>query len=164
MSALAQQQGFFEDFAVGEQMRHARGKTIVESDLAVMTLLVMNTAQGHFNEHRMETRHYGTRINFGGLTLSLVIGLATQDTAAQALREIGMDGVRFKAPVFAGDTVYAATEVLEKRPADRADAGVVVFRHWGFNQESAIVCEARREVLIRARTPQPLANGAGAAL
>lgn len=162
MSA-ATQSGFFEDFTVGERMRHARGKTIVESDLAVMTLLVMNTAQGHFNEHRMETRHYGTRINFGGLTLSLVIGLATQDTAAQSLREIGLDGVRFKAPVFAGDTIYAASEVVEKLPSERSDAGVVVFHHWGFNQESAIVCEARRSVLVRARTLQPLAGGTGGA-
>ena len=143
--------GFFEDFAVGDQMRHSRGKTIVESDLAVMTLLVMNTAQGHFNEHRMESRKYGSRINFGGLTLSLVIGLATQDTASQLVREVALDEVRFRAPVFAGDTIYAATEVLETTRSDDPTAGTVVFRHWGINQEQAVVCEAVRTVLLRTR-------------
>ena len=63
--------GFFEDFAVGERMRHARGKN-TDADMSLLTLLVMNTAQGHFNEHRQERRQFGTRINSGGLTLALV--------------------------------------------------------------------------------------------
>lgn len=153
MSAVQQTGGFFEDFRVGDRMRHARGKTIAESDMSLLTLLVMNTAQGHFNEHRMEARRFGTRINFGGLTLALVIGLATQDTAAQAIAEVGLDGVRLRAPVVAGDTLYAATEVVETRPSDRPDAGLVTFDHWGFNQYDTIVCEARRTVLVRRRNP-----------
>lgn len=143
--------GFFEDFAIGDRMRHARGKTITEADMSLLTLLVMNTAQGHFNEHRMEHRRFGTRINFGGLTLSLVIGLATQDTAGQSVAEIGLDRVRLKEPVMAGDTIYAATEVLDKQPAARPDAGEITFAHWGFNQYDAVVCEARRTVLLRRR-------------
>jgi itaconyl-CoA hydratase len=143
--------GFFEDFAVGDRMRHARGKTITEADMSLMTLLVMNTAQGHFNEHRQERRQFGTRINFGGLTLSLVIGLATQDTASQSISEVGLDAVRLREPVMPGDTIYAATEVIDKRAVERADAGEVVFRHWGFNQYDAIVCTAERTVLLHRR-------------
>ncbi len=147
--------GFFEDFAVGDRMRHARGKTITEADMSLMTLLVMNTAQGHFNEHRQEHRHFGTRINFGGLTLSLVVGLATQDTTAQCIAEVGLDAVRLREPVMPGDTIYAATEVIEKCSVDRPDAGHVVFRHWGFNQYETIVCTADRTVLIRRRDWKP---------
>ena len=87
----------------------------------------------------------------GGLTLSLVIGLATQDTAGQSVAEIGLDRVRLKEPVMAGDTIYAATEVLDKQPAARPDAGEITFAHWGFNQYDAVVCEARRTVLLRRR-------------
>ena len=143
--------GFFEDFAVGDRMRHARGKTITDADMSLLTLLVMNTAQGHFNEHRQESRHFGTRINFGGLTLALVIGLATQDTAAQSIAEVGLDAVRLREPVMPGDTIYAATEVIDKSSVERQDAGQVVFRHWGFNQYRTIVCTADRTVLLRRR-------------
>lgn len=143
--------GYYEDFTVGDQMRHARGKTITEGEMTLLTLLVMNTAQGHFNEHRQEHRHFGTRINFGGLTLSLVIGLATQDTAAQSIAEIGLNAVRLQEPVVPGDTIYAASEVLERSEADRPDAGLVRFRHWGFNQYDTIVCTVERTVLLRRR-------------
>ena len=143
--------GFFEDFTVGDRMRHARGKTITEADMSLLTLLVMNTAQGHFNEHRQERRHFGTRINFGGLTLALVIGLATQDTAAQSIAEVGLDAVRLREPVMPGDTIYAATEVIDTSSVERPDAGQVVFRHWGFNQYETIVCTVDRTVLIRRR-------------
>lgn len=145
--------GYLEDFEVGDRMRHARGRTVVDADLAFMTLLVMNTAQGHFNEHSMADSGFGHRINFGGLTLSLVVGLTAHDTAAQAVAEVGLDKVRLPAPVMVGDTIYASTEVVEKRPAEQPDAGIVVFRHWGFNQRDEVVCEALRTVLIKARPP-----------
>ena len=116
---------------------------------------MMNTAEAHFNEHRQEQRHFGTRINFGGLTLALVIGLATQDTAAQSIAEVGLDAVRLREPVMPGDTIYAATEVIETSSVERPDAGQVVFRHWGFNQYETIVCTVDRTVLIRRREGNP---------
>jgi acyl dehydratase len=149
--------GYFEDFEVGDRMRHARGRTVVDADLAFMTLLVMNTADGHFNEHSMADTDFGHRINFGGLTLSLVVGLSANDTAAQAIAEIGLDEVRLPAPVMVGDTIYASTEVVELRPAEQPNAGIVVFRHWGFNQRDELVCEALRTVLIKARPAEAAA-------
>jgi len=77
--------GYAEDFQPGQRFRHGRGRTVTEFDLSVLTLLVMNTAQGHFNEHAMAGSGFGERINFGGLTLSLVIGLATPDTTGRSL-------------------------------------------------------------------------------
>ncbi len=151
-------EGFAEDFRPGQLLRHGRGRTITDHDLSVLTLLVMNTAQGHFNEHAMRDTPFGERINFGGLTLSLVVGLASADTAGQALAEIGLDTVRFPTPVRAGDTVYAATEVLGVDPTERTDAAVLRLRHWGLNQDGQTVCVADRSVLVRRRPP-----GAGAA-
>ena len=62
--------------------------------------------------------------------------------------------MRFTAPVFHGDTLYAYTEVLANEDADRPDAGIVRFKHWGVNQDGAVVFEGERTVLIKRRTPQ----------
>jgi itaconyl-CoA hydratase len=113
---------------------------------------VMNTAQGHFNEHAMRASRFGQRITFGGVTLSLIIGLASQDTAENALAELGLDNIRFSAPVFHGDTLYAFSEVLASVPADRLDAGIVTFRHWGVNQDDKVVFEGERRVLVKRRS------------
>ncbi|MFD9664302.1 MaoC family dehydratase [Rhodococcus sp. NPDC059968] len=143
--------GYAEDFTVGQQFRHARTKTITDLDLAGFTLSVMNTAQGHFSEQFMADHEFGTRINFGGLTLSLVVGLATQDTIGQAIGEIGLDNVRFAVPVRAGDTIGAATEIKQIVPAETGKA-LVTFHHIGVNQDGARVCEVDRHVLVRSRS------------
>ena len=143
---------WFEDFTAGDRWRHARGTTIGEVEGQLLTKLVLNTAQAHFNDHAMEGSRFGDgRLVFGLVTGSVVIGLATQDTAEHAVAEVGLDGVRFTAPVHHGDTLYAATEVLEVSETERPDAGLVRFRHWGTNQRGEVVFEAERTVLVRRR-------------
>ena len=142
---------YFEDFTVGDSYEHARGKTVTEMDGVLITNLVMNTAQGHFNEHQMAQGPLGQRIVFGGVTAAMVIGLAMQDTGEQALAELGLDRVRFRTPVFHGDTLYAFSEVLEKDDAGRPDAGEVRFLHRGLNQHGTLVFEGERRVLIKKR-------------
>lgn len=146
---------YFEDFTPGDRMRHARGTTVGEVENQLLTKLVMNTAHAHFNEHAMKGTEFGQRLVFGLVTGSIVIGLATQDVAENAICELGLDKLRFKAPVFHGDTLYAYTEVLATSGADRADAGVVTFRHWGVNQNGTVVFEGERTVLIRRRAVTP---------
>jgi 2-methylfumaryl-CoA hydratase len=148
---------YAEDFRVGDRFRHARTRTVTDLDLNGLTLLVMNTAAGHFSEQQMADTPFGGRINFGGLTLALTIGLATQDTAGQALREIGLDDVSFAVPVRHGDTVGAASEVLAVAPA--GDGADVTFRHYGINQRREIVCRATRTVRVRIRAAQTCAGG-----
>lgn len=144
--------GYYEDFEVGAKMRHARGTTVGEVENQLLTKLVMNTADAHFNDHKMKSLPFGQRLVFGLVTGSMVIGLATQDTAENALAELGLDGLRFRAPVYHGDTLYAYTEVIDKRDAERPDAGIVRFKHWGVKQDQTIVFEGEREVLIKRRT------------
>ncbi|MBA4180371.1 MAG: acyl dehydratase [Anaerolinea sp.] len=143
---------YFEDFQVGDAYQHARGKTITEMDGVLITNLVMNTAQGHFNEDQMAKGPMGQRIVFGGITASMVIGLAMQDTGENALRELGLNKIRFRTPVHHGDTLYAYTEVLETAGNGREDAGEVLFRHLGLNQEGKTVFEGERRVLIKRRS------------
>jgi acyl dehydratase len=144
--------GYFEDFTVGQRVRHARGATIGEVENAVISKLVMNTAQGHWNEHFSMNGEAPTgRVVFGLVTGSLVFGLASQDVAEHALAELGCSALRFRSPVHHGDTVYALTEVLEVADADRPDAGVVRFKHWGVAHDGRVVFEGERTVLLKRR-------------
>ncbi|MEC3993744.1 MaoC family dehydratase [Actinacidiphila sp. DG2A-62] len=140
---------YFEDFTVGDVYRHARGKTVTEMDGVLITNLVMNTAQAHFNAHSREGSAFPHVLVFGGVTISMVIGLATQDTGEHALAELGLDKIRLRAPVTHGHTLYAYTEVLDKQDADRPDAGVVRFKHWGVNQDDVLVFEGERTTLVQ---------------
>jgi itaconyl-CoA hydratase len=149
-AALTGPANYFEDFKVGDCYRHARGTTVGELENQLLTKLVMNTAQAHFNEHAMKNTAFGQRLVFGLVTGSIVMGLATQDVAENAIAELALDKMRFKAPVFHGDTLYAYTEVLAKEDADRAN-GIVRFKHWGVNQDGTVVFEGERTVLIRRR-------------
>jgi acyl dehydratase len=133
---------FFEDYAVGDFIRHSRGKTVTSFDGAFLAQLVLNTADGHFNDHVMRNTEVGRSVVFGGITLALVVGLAMQDTGENAVAELKLENVRFRAPVVHGDTLYAYSRVVEKRD------GLVVFDHWGVNQRDEVVVELRRHARI----------------
>ncbi len=174
ISGLTGNDNFFEDFQIGEVYEHARGKTVGEIDNVLITNLVMNTAQGHFNEHQMAATELGHRITFGGVTTALVIGLAMEDTGENAVAELALDKIRFRTPVLHGDTLYAFSEVLDKgdfdaRAAGRPDlahwrdVGEVRFRHWGLNQRDETVFEGERRVLIKRRAFKTPATAGGKA-
>ncbi|MBV1876925.1 MAG: MaoC family dehydratase [Pseudomonadales bacterium] len=138
---------YFEDFELGQVIRHARGKTMCENDNVGITLQVLNTADAHFDEHAMKDS-FGRRLQFGGVTIAMIIGLSMQDTGENALQELGLNKIRLKTSVFHGDTLYAYTEVLSKQEVD-SRSGEVTFKHWGTNQKDEIVFEGERRVLIK---------------
>jgi itaconyl-CoA hydratase len=157
-AALTGKGNYYEDFIVGDVYEHARGKTMEALENVLLTNLVLNTAQLHFNEDLAEKvaaqKH---RIVFGGVTASLVIGIAMQDTGEQAVEEVGLDKVRFRISVIHGDTLYAFTEVVGKddSPAvcrGHQDVGLVHFKHWGVNQRDETVFEGERRALIKNRS------------
>jgi acyl dehydratase len=156
LSTLTGESNFFEDFAIGDVYEHARGKTVEALENVLITNLVLNTAQAHFNEDFAQSLEQKHRITFGGVTASIVIGLAMQDTGENAVEEVGLDQVRFRVPVLHGDTLYAFTEVVskEEQPADsrgHKNVGLVHFRHWGVNQRGETVFEGERRVLVKKR-------------
>jgi hypothetical protein len=87
-SDLTGKHNYYEDFIPGVVIRHARGKTIEAAEHVILTNLVMNSAQGHFNEEAAKATPFGRRMTFGGYTAALVIGLASQDTSENALAEL----------------------------------------------------------------------------
>jgi len=155
--ALTSNDNYFERFQPGQVIRHARGKTMCEHDNVGITLQVLNTAEGHFNEDMMQKNAMGregwnSRLQFGGVTIAMIVGMAMQDTGENALQELKLDKIRLKAPVFHGDTLYAYTEVLATEAADREDAGIVTFKHFGVNQHDRVVFEGERTVLLKRKS------------
>ncbi|MGB1685942.1 MAG: MaoC family dehydratase [Pseudomonadales bacterium] len=148
LASLTSADNYFEDFEVGQVIRHARGKTMTQLENVNITNMVMNTAQGHFNEDQMSKTPLGKILCYGGVNFSLVLGLASQDTVENALAELGLDNITLKTMVFHGDTLYAYSKVLEKRDSDQDDAGIVVFRHFGVNQNKELVAQVDRTALI----------------
>ena len=97
--AITGSDNYFEDFASGQVLRHARGKTMCEEDNVGITLQVLNTAEGHFNEDLMQNNAMGRpgwnrRLQFGGVTIAMVIGLAMQDTGENALAMVDRKSTR----------------------------------------------------------------------
>lgn len=152
LAELTSNDTYFEDFEVGQTIRHARGKTMTNLENVNLTNMVMNTAQGHFNEDLMGKGPYGKILCYGGINFSLVLGLSSQDTIENALAEMGLNNIKLKNPVFHGDTIYAYSRVLEKRDSDQEDAGIVVFQHWGINQDDKLIAEIERTALIKRRS------------
>lgn len=156
ISALTSSDNFFENFEVGQTIRHARGKTMTNLENVNITNMVLNTAEGHFNEDfaaklggKSAFKTAGGVVSYGGVNFSVVLGLASQDTVENALAEIGLDKIRLRTPVWHGDTLYAYSRVIDKRDSDREDAGIVVFKHWGANQKGELVAEVERTALIK---------------
>jgi itaconyl-CoA hydratase len=151
---LAGDGNWFEDFAVGQRMRHAHVATIDEVENNYISKQVMNTAQAHWNEEILRGSPLGDgRLVFGLITGSMTVGLASQDTAENAIAELGLDRIRFRKPVNHGDTITAYTEVLAVEDSDdHEDAGVVRFQHCGLNQHGDVGCQLERTVLVKRRS------------
>ncbi len=119
--------GFFEDFAPGIVVCHDIGRTVSESEHMQLTYLFRNTHPLHFEEPYARTGFAKTRVVYGGLVFGWVASLASRDTAGNALWELGFDKGAHPAGVIAGDTLYAASRVLECKPRS-ADTGIVTFK------------------------------------
>ncbi|NWG45876.1 MAG: MaoC family dehydratase [Alphaproteobacteria bacterium] len=139
----------FEEFEVGDVYEHRPGKTVTEYENHLFTLMTMNHHPLHFDAEYGARTEFGRNLVVSPLTLALLIGMSVSDVSAKAIANLGMDEVRFPAPVFAGDTLYAESEVLEKRPsASRPHQGIVTIRTTGRNQKGEVICTFRRSVLV----------------
>lgn len=147
----------FEDFAVGDVYEHALGRTIAGVDNSWFTQLTLNTNPIHFDAHYAASTSFGRPIVNSCFTLALVTGLSVSDVSQNALANLGWDEVRLPSPVFEGDTIYAASEVLEARGSrSRPNVGVVRVRTRGWNQDGTPVIEFVRTVMVYRRGHVPV--------
>jgi len=105
----------FEDFEVGDIYEHRPGRTINEADNSWFTLLTMNTHPAHFDHAYAADTEFGKPLVNSCLTLSIVAGMTVSDTSQMAIANLGWKDIKLPAPVFVGDTIYAESEVLDKR-------------------------------------------------
>ncbi len=118
----------WDDYQVGERIDHVDGMTIEESCHMSATRLYQNTARVHFNQHAEKDGRFGRRIVYGGHVISLARALSFNGLA-NAFRVAAINGGRHLNPCFAGDTVYAWSEVIEKSELPgRPDAGALRLR------------------------------------
>jgi itaconyl-CoA hydratase len=144
---------FFEDFEPGDVYRHPLGRTISEADNTWFTLLTMNTNQMHFNRPYAERTEFGQPLVVSTLTLAIVLGLSVADTSENAVANLGWDEIKLPRPVFAGDTLWAESEVLSVRESrSRPSCGIVGIRTRGLNQRGEVVIEFTRSFMVFKRS------------
>jgi itaconyl-CoA hydratase len=140
---------FFEDFEIGDVYRHPLGRTISEADNTWFTLLTMNTSQMHFNTEYAARSEFGKPLVVSTLTLAIAVGQSVTDLTQNAFANLGWDDIKLPHPVFAGDTLYSESLVLEKRESGkRPHAGIVTVRTRTLNQDGAEVCSFRRTFYV----------------
>jgi 2-methylfumaryl-CoA hydratase len=116
------------DYRVGERIDHVDGMTIEEAEHQLATRLYQNTARVHFNAHAERAGRFAKRIVYGGHVISIARALSFNGLA-NAWHVAAINGGRHVAPCFAGDTVYAWSEVLETAEANgRSDIGFLRVR------------------------------------
>ncbi len=142
----------YEDFTVGDVYEHRPGRTITQADNTWFTLLTMNTHPLHFDEEYARATEFGRCLVASPLTVAILVGMSVTDVSQKAIANLGWREIRLPAPVFAGDTLYAESEVLEKRESkSRPDAGLVTVRTTGRKQDGTVVCTFERTILVARR-------------
>ena len=115
---MSQAGHFFEDFASGQVIRHALGRTVTDADNIWFTGVTHNPNQVHFNADYAAHTPYGKMLVNSCFTLALVTGLTVADLSQTGFN-LEWTHVRMPNPLFAGETVYAQSEVLAVRESRR---------------------------------------------
>jgi itaconyl-CoA hydratase len=155
---------FYEDFEVGDHYRHPLGRTITQADNIWFTLLTQNTAEMHFNDVVGEASEFKRSLVNSTLTLAIVGGQSVIDTSYQGIANLGWDDIKLKNPVFAGDTIWSESIVLNMRESrSRPQAGIVELRTRGLKQTGEEVVSYVRTFMVKKRAagavtsfPEPL--------
>jgi len=129
LAYLSNENTYFEDFNVGDVLEHSRGR-VITTDHIMLTGILDNTSQVHCNlwmvEQQPERYVGGQLIVFGGIPFNLCLGISSADVGDNALADLRYITGRHTAPSFAGDTVFASTEIRETRDLPgRPDLGVL---------------------------------------
>ena len=153
---LRPQGRYFEELPVGTVIRHRVTRTLTESDNILFTTLTMNPQPLHLDFEYAAGSEFGQPLVNSLMTLSLLVGLSVHElTLGTLIANLGLNDVRFPAPVFHGDTIRAESEVLEARASrSRPGQGIVTVRHRAINQRGEVVAECSRTMLMQGRETQ----------
>ncbi|UCE87400.1 MAG: MaoC family dehydratase N-terminal domain-containing protein [Deltaproteobacteria bacterium] len=141
LAHLSSPDSYYEDFEPGSRIEHSRGRVVTDEHIH-LTAVLDNTSQVHCNQFMIDRdpeRYAGGKlIIFGGIPFTLCLGLSCPDVGDNALGDLIYTTGRHTAPLFAGDTVFAATDILGRRDhPERPDLGVVETRLLGHKFQRA---------------------------
>lgn len=137
-TSLAGSSDMWGDYDVGEKIDHVDGMTIEEAEHMMATRLYQNTAKVHFNQHTEGQGRFGRRLIYGGHVISLARALSFNGLA-NGFHIAAINGGRHIAPCFAGDTVYAWSEIIEKAELPgRSDVGALRIVTYGVKDSSCV--------------------------
>jgi acyl dehydratase len=141
---------YFEEFEIGKVYEHSIRRTVSEMDNTLFSCLTHNPQPLHIDHHFAAQTEWGKPLVNSLFTLGVMIGVSVSDTTlGTTIGNLGMTDVKFPRPVFHGDTLNAATEVVAKRESkSRPDAGIVDFQHRCYNQHGELVAECRRQAFM----------------
>ncbi len=143
---------YFEEFTVGDIYVHRPGRTITESDNINFPLMTMNQHPLHCDAAYAAKSEFGRPLVNSGLTLAIVVGMTVNDVSLRAIANLGWKNINLTGPVFPGDTLYAESEVLEKRVSkSRPTQGIVTVETRAFNQDRKPVMDFVRSALVPMR-------------
>jgi len=144
---------FYEDLEIGDVFRSRLGRTISEADNVWFTCLTLNTNQIHFNVPYAERTQFGKPLVNSAFTLALVLGLTVPDTSENAAANLGWGKITLPNPVYVGDTLWAESEITERRESrSNPSVGIVSMRCRGINQRREVVIEFQRTFMAYRRS------------
>ena len=145
---------YYEEFEVGMEFKHALTRTVTEMDNVMFCAMTHNPQPLHLDEEYSKNTFYGQRLVNSLFTLGLIIGVSVEDTTlGTTLGNLGMTDIRFKNPVFHGDTLRSMTRIASKRESkSRPDTGIVTFEHTGYNQRDEEVAYCIRTGLMKKKS------------
>ena len=153
---------YFEEFTVGDVMKHWPGRTISEADCTWFALLTMNQHPLHSDAHYAATHtQHGQRVVLGPLVFSVGIGMTVADVSGKAIANLEIEKIVHLAPTFIGDTLYSESTVLARHQSRRGDRGTVSVETRVTNQRGECVMTFRRTALVPMRHHATLGERAG---
>ncbi len=145
----------FEDFEVGQVLKHPLGRTVTTTDNTWFTLLTNNPNPIHFDHAYAAKTEWKKPLVNSALTIALVTGLTVSDLSQNAVN-LGWDKVRLPKPLFEGETVYAQSEIMSRRESEsRPHQGIVTFKTTGFTETGKIIITFDRTMLVYKRGHVP---------
>lgn len=143
---------YYEDFIVGDEIKHSLSKTIFESDNNFFSLLTMNHHPVHTNIDYAKENQHGKILVVGTLVFSLAVGITVPDISGKAIANLDYENIKHLNPVFINDTIYVRTKILDKRESkSKLDRGIIYVESIAYNQEGIDVLLFRRHVLVKKR-------------
>lgn len=143
---------YYEDFIVGDEIKHSLSKTIFESDNNFFSLLTMNHHPVHTNIDYAAKNQHGQILVVGTLVFSLAVGITVPDISGKAIANLGYEEVKHLNPVFLNDTIYVRTKILDKRESKtKHDRGIIYVESVAYNQRGEDVLSFKRHVLVKKR-------------